>query len=421
MSRFATPTGTHDILPDDWPCWNFVICHIEHVTQVYGYRRIETPTFAQTSLFARTSGEGSDVVMKEMYTFRDQGGDELTLRPEATAPVMRAYLQHGMHKLPQPVKLYYIERMYRQESPQRGRTREHHQFGCEAMGVEDAYVDVEIISLLDEVYRRVGLTGLSLHLNSIGDKNCRPEYVRVLVEYLRQHEQSLADLDRERLERNPLRVLDSKEARSQSVLRHAPHSLDYLCDACREHWDKLRHGLDVVGIRYEVDFRLVRGLDYYTRTVFEFMPAGEGGSQSVVGAGGRYDGLAEAIGGPPVPGIGFGSGIERIVLNLQERGIEVPKPPEPIAYVVHFGEGAADVALALVHKLRASQIAAEMAFREPSMKSQMKRAGASRARYALIIGEDELAAGQVTVRDLAQGEQQMVPADEVVAFLSEGR
>jgi histidyl-tRNA synthetase len=418
--KFSTPTGTQDILPDDWPYWNFLMRHIEEVTQLYGYRRIETPTFAETSLFARTSGEGSDIVSKEMYNFRDRGGDELTLRPEGTAPVVRAYLQHGMYKLTQPVKLYYVERMYRAEAPQAGRYREHHQFGCEAIGVEDAFVDVEMIALLHQFFQRIGLQDLSLHINSIGDSNCRPEYVRVLVEYFRSHEDSLDQLDRDRLRRNPLRVLDSKQARSQQIIRKAPRALDYLCDACRQHWDKLRRGLDDLDIGYEVDNRLVRGLDYYTRTVFEFMPPGEG-SQSTVGAGGRYDGLSEAMGGPPVPGVGFGSGLERMVLELRQRGAEIPQPCSPLVYVVRAGEDTEDAALRLAGRLRAADLPVEMAFGESSMNAQMKRANRSGARYALIMGEDELASGEVTLRDLRAAEQRRVSLDAAVQLVSDNR
>lgn len=416
---FTTPRGTQDILPVDWPYWNFILGHAHEVAHLFGYRRIETPTFAETGLFARTSGEGSDVVDKEMYTFRDRDGDELTLRPEGTAPVMRAYLQHGMHKLPQPVKLYYIERMYRYDRPQRGRLREHHQFGCEGIGTEDAYLDVEIIALLQEFYCRIGLTDVSLHLNSIGDEHCRPAYVADLVSYLRQHEDRLAERDRERLGRNPLRVLDSKEAATQPLLQDAPHILDYLCDACRAHWNKLLHGLDVLGIPYVVDYRLVRGLDYYTRTAFEFVPPGEG-AQSTVGAGGRYDALSRAMGGPPVPGIGFGSGIERLVLNVKDRGIAVPPAAHPQVYIARQGTDTEDAALRLASRLRRVGIPAAMAFGERSLKAQMRHANSSGARYAAILGEQEVTERRVAVRSLDTGEQTSVPEDEVPGAVTDG-
>jgi len=417
MAKFSTPRGTQDILPDDWPYWTFALRHAEQVAQLFGYQRIETPNFAETELFARTSGLGSDVVDKEMYNFRDRDGNSLTLRPEGTAPVMRAYLQHGMHKLPQPVKLYYVERMYRYAAPQRGRYREHHQFGCEAIGLEDAYLDVELIALLHEWHGRMGLQDLELHVNSIGDKRCQPEYVRALVQYLRERERSLSEQDRGRMERNPLRVLDSKDAASQAALNDAPRTLDYLCDACREHWSKLLHGLALVGIAYEVDHRLVRGLDYYTRTVWEFMPP-TGGAQSTVDGGGRYDALSEAMGGPPIPGVGFGAGVERIILNLKDRNICVDGKQAPTVYVAHRGPGAAEAALLLVMRLRKANVAADMAFGARNLGTQMKHADTLEAKFAAIIGEEELAANRVTLRNLETGEQQSMSPDEVLQALS---
>jgi histidyl-tRNA synthetase len=416
MAKFSTPRGTQDILPDDWPYWTFVVRQAEDIARLFGYQRIETPNFAETQLFSRTSGQGSDVVEKEMYNFLDRDGNGLTLRPEGTAPVMRAYLQHGMHKLPQPVKLYYIERMYRYSAPQRGRYREHHQFGCEAIGLEDAYLDVELIALLHEWHGRMGLQDLELHINSIGDQHCRPAYVQALVKYLREREGSLSKQDRDRIERNPLRVLDSKDTASQAALRDAPRTLDYLCDACREHWGKLLHGLDLVGIAYELDHRLVRGLDYYTRTVWECMPPGDG-AQSTVDAGGRYDALSEAMGGPPIPGVGFGAGLERVILNLKDRNICVDGKQSPTVYVAHRGPGAADAALLLVMRLRKANVSADMAFGARNLGTQMKHADTLGAKFVAIIGEEELAAHRVTLRNLESGEQQSMSPDEMIRAL----
>jgi len=418
VTRFSTPKGTQDILPDDWPYWDFVTGHAFETARLFGYRRIETPVFGDTALFARATGQGSDIVDKEMYTFLDRDGMELSLRPEGTAPVMRAYLEHGMHKLPQPVKLFYLERMYRYDKPQRGRFREHRQFGCEAVGSDDAYVDVEMISLLDTFYHRIGLDDLALHVNSIGDRICRPAYLEALSTYLREHAADLAELDRERIERNPLRVLDSKERASQATIASAPHMLDFLCDACRCHWQRLLHGLQILGIHHEIDHSLVRGLDYYTRTVFEFAPPVDG-RQAVVGAGGRYDALSEAIGGPPIPGIGFGSGIERLVLNVRERGVEVPPPPSPAVYVAHFGTGTEDEALILATRCRREGIPTELAFGERSLKAQMRHANTAHARRVAIIGEDELREGAVTLRDLTTGDQRTVAAADAAPLLAE--
>lgn len=409
MADFTTLRGTQDILPDDWRYWTFVLQQAERVAETFGYRRIETPTIAPTDLFVRTTGQGTDVVEKEMYSFEDKGGELITLRPEGTAPVVRAYLQHGMHKWPQPVKLYYVERMFRRENPQRGRYREHHQFGCEAIGSPDAYVDVEMISLLVELHRRLGLTDLALHINSIGDRNCRPGYVADLVRYLSAHRDRLADRDLERLERNPLRVLDTKERESLATVEHAPSILDYLCEECRAHWERLRHGLDALGITYVIDPHIVRGLDYYTRTVFEFLSPEEGAS-ATVDAGGRYDALAEAIGAPPTPGIGFGLGIERVVMLLQSRGVEPPASEGIEVYVAHAGEASEDEALCRTWELRRAGIPSVMSFGQRSLKAQMKAANNVGARYAAIIGDDELARGTVTLRDLESHEQESVPA-----------
>ncbi|MGH2443130.1 MAG: histidine--tRNA ligase [Chloroflexota bacterium] len=417
MPSFTSPSGFADILPQDWPYWQFVLDAAVKVSHLFRYQRIETPILGPTGLFARSSGQGTDVVDKEMYSFRDRGGDEVSLRPEGTAPVMRAYFEHGMETLPQPVKLYYIERMYRYDRPQKGRFREHRQFGCEAIGSEEPYVDVEMMALLKMFYHRIGLTDLSLQLNSIGDGDCRPAYLRALVPYLREHTDDLAPLDRERIDRNPLRVLDSKEAASQEVIRGAPRMTDFLCEACRAHFHSVLHGLDLLDIPYTLNNRLVRGLDYYTRTVFEFHPPGHG-AQSSVGAGGRYDALSEAMGEKPVPGIGFGSGLERLVLNVRERGIEVPAEPGPEVVIIHAGSEAGDSALVLANQLRAQNIATDMSFGPRSLKAQMKRANSSGARFAAIIGDEELQSGEVTLRDLQKSEQERIPRAALAGAVS---
>jgi histidyl-tRNA synthetase len=412
VTNFSTPRGTADILPDEWRYWDFVAATARRIAELYGYRRIETPTLGEVSLYVRATGEATDIVQKEMYSFRDQGGDDLTLRPEGTAPVVRAYFQHGMNRLPQPVKLFYIERMYRREAPQRGRLREHHQFGCEAIGSADPGVDVEMLALLRQFYGELGLAGLTLHLNSMGDGICRPDYLAALTAYLESRRDELADLDRDRLSRNPLRVLDTKETRSHDVVAGAPSILDFLCAPCREHWNAVRTGLEVLGIEFQIDPTLVRGLDYYTRTVFEFQ-ASYAGSQSAVGGGGRYDGLAETIGAPPTPGIGFGSGIERLILTMKERGVEPPFPEQTRVYVAHVGAEAASIAIRVSTTLRAAGVPVIMSFGDRSIKAQMKAANNVGATYALIIGDDEVQAGTVAVRNLHSGEQVAIPESEV--------
>src|SRR5579872_1257736 len=317
MSRIQAPRGTQDILPAEQPYWDLVRAKAAQVAEEYGYRRIDTPIFEDTGVFERGVGEGTDIVEKEMYTFEDKGGASLTLRAEGTAPVVRAYLEHGMFKLPQPVKLFYICPIFRFERPQAGRYRQHHQFGVEALGEIDPALDAEVIELLWTFFTRLGLKDFSLQLNSIGDGNCRPRYLEELKRYYAAHLNEVCEDDRVRFQKNPLRLLDCKVPSCQAVADQAPHSADYLCGACAEHFAGLRRGLDLRGLAYNVNFRLVRGLDYYTRTVFEIWPA-HGGAQSTIGGGGRYDGLAEQLGGRPTPGIGFGSGIERIILNYKE-------------------------------------------------------------------------------------------------------
>lgn len=415
MPDFSTPKGTVDILPDDWRYWDFVIARAESVAHLFGYRRIETPTLGDVSLFVRATGEATDIVQKEMYAFRDQGGDDLTLRPEGTAPVVRAYFQHGMNRLPQPVKLFYIERMYRREAPQRGRLREHHQFGCEAIGSADPLVDIEMLALMRQFFRELGLSNVSLHINSMGDRDCRPAYLLALSSFLESHAAELAPLDRERLARNPLRVLDTKEARSRAVVSGAPSILAFLCDPCREHWNSVLQGLAALDIAYQIDPTLVRGLDYYTRTVFEFQTGYEG-AQSAAGGGGRYDGLAETIGAPPTPGIGFGSGIERLILTMRDANVEPPPAARVRVFIAHIGVPAAESAIKLGTDLRLHDISTLISFGSRSLKAQLKAANSSGAAYAMVIGEDEVQAGTVAIRDLGTGEQVTVDTDQVTEF-----
>ena len=313
------PRGTADILPDRQPEWSFVYGTVAEAARAFGYARIDTPIFEDTALFARTVGEETDIVQKEMYSFQDRGGQEITLRPEGTAAVCRAYLEHGLHNQPLPVRLYYLCPMFRYDRPQAGRFRQFHQFGIEAIGDSDATVDLEVLQLAMESMERLGLGGMTLVLNNIGDAADRPRYVEALREHFRPHAAHMGRDDRRRLDTNPLRLLDSKELADESFMASAPRSVDYIGDEARAHWQELLGYLDALGIPYRLDHTLVRGLDYYTRTVFEVHPAREG-AQSAVCAGGRYDGLIEQLGGRPTPGIGFAAGIERLILNLREQG-----------------------------------------------------------------------------------------------------
>ena len=379
--KFEAPRGTHDILPSDQALWQRVVGEAERLCALYGYRRIDTPGFEDTDLFVRTSGGGSDVVQKEMYTFKDRSDRSLTLRPEATAPICRAYLEHGMQREPQPVKLFTIGPMWRYERPQKGRYREHWQLSVEAIGSDDPAVDAELIQLYDELLRSLGVGDYTLELNSIGDANCRTAYVERLQAWLDEHEDELDDEARGKRATTPLRVFDVKSERMQALLVEAPKIGESLCDACREHFDQVRSLLEAVGVAYELQPTLVRGLDYYTRTTFEFKDEAIGAKSTIVG-GGRYDGLSEAIGGPPTPGIGFGAGIERLLLSLGEPELE----PEAIDVFFVADEGADRTGIAkALAELRRRGISADMDYAGRSVKGQRTQASRLNARQVIVV------------------------------------
>jgi histidyl-tRNA synthetase len=379
--KFEAPRGTHDILPSEQGVWQRVLGEAERLCALYGYGKIVTPGFEDTELFIRTSGEGSDVVQKETYTFEDRGGRSLTLRPEATAPICRAYLEHGMHREPQPVKLYTVGPMWRYDRPQKGRYREHWQLSVEAIGSDDPAVDAELIQLYDELLRRLGIADYVLELNSIGDANCRPAYLRQLEAWLEDHDSELDEEARAKRQTNPLRVFDVKSERVQSALAEAPKIGDSLCEACREHFEQVRGFLDALGVRYELRPTLVRGLDYYTRTTFEFKDEAIGAQDSICG-GGRYDGLIEAIGGPPTPAIGFGAGIERLLLSLGDTEIR----PEGIDVFFVAEEGADRIAIAAaLAELRRRNLSADMDYAGRSVKGQRTQASRLGARRVEVV------------------------------------
>jgi histidyl-tRNA synthetase len=421
--------GFSDILPEEQHYWRFFENVASHVAELYGYQRIETPTLEETAVYLRTAGAGTDIVEKEMYTFEDRADKEgnhtsLTLRPEGTAGVVRAYLEHGMFKLPQPVKLYYMSTpIFRHDKPQAGRYREHHQFGCEALGDSDPAVDAEMIALLYQVYTELGLRDIHLQINSIGDQNCRPQYIKRLQEYYLPLLNECCDDCQVRFEKNPLRLLDCKEPQDQAKIAAAPKIVDYLCGPCREHFNALQHYLALYEVPFTLNPLLVRGLDYYTRTVFEFT-AGE--DKLALGGGGRYDGLAEILGGNPTPGIGFGAGVERIIREMKRQGITPPPPEKPRAFVVYLARTPElkDEVVKLVAQLRHAGIKTEMSYGDRSAKAQMKQANSSGATYAVLVGENELANGFVSVRTL-QGEigeehkQVEVKPENLIAYLTE--
>jgi histidyl-tRNA synthetase len=396
--KFEAPRGTHDILPSEQPLWQRAIGEAERLCALYGYRRIDTPGIEDTELFVRTSGQGSDVVQKEMYTFQDRGGRSLTLRPEATAPICRAYLEHGMHREPQPVKLYTVGPMWRYERPQKGRYREHWQLSVEAIGSDDPAVDAELIQLYAELLRRLGVADYTLELNSIGDQNCRPAYVERLQAWLDEHEEDLDDEARAKRETTPLRVFDVKGERMQALLAGAPKIGESLCEACRAHFDEVRRLLEAVGVAYEVQPTLVRGLDYYTRTTFEFKDEAIGAKDTITG-GGRYDGLIEAIGGAPTPAIGFGAGIERLLLSVGDA--ELPEEAIDVFFVAEEGADRGAIAAALA-ELRKHGISADMDYAGRSVKGQRTQASRLNARRVEVVAPGQTLDAEAIAKELGR-------------------
>jgi histidyl-tRNA synthetase len=402
VSRFEAPRGTHDILPAEQPLWRRVTGEMEAVCALYGYRRIDTPAIEDTDLILRTSGAGSDVVQKETYTFEDRGGRSLTLRPEATAPICRAYVEHGLHREPQPQKLYTIAPMWRYERPQKGRYREHWQLSVEAIGSDDPGLDAELIQLYAELLRRLGVTGYELRLNSIGDPVCRPAYVERLSAWLDENDARLDDEARAKRATSPLRVFDVKGERVQEALRDAPTIGDSLCDPCREHFACVREYLDAYGVAYELTPTLVRGLDYYTRTTFEFL------EDTAILGGGRYDGLIEEIGGPPTPAIGFGAGVERLLLSVRDRGAAEPGVDVFFAF---DGDVPRAEALAVMAELRRLGMVCDTDYASRSLKGQLTQAGRLNARTTVVV---DLEGARVR----HAGTEERLPVDKLLARLA---
>ncbi len=404
--KFQAPRGTHDVLPSEQPLWQLATGTLAEVAETYGYGRIQTPVFEDAELFLRTSGQGSDVVQKEMYAFEDRGGRTLALRPEATAPICRAYLEHGMQREPQPVKLYTQATMYRYAAPQKGRYREHWQQSVEAIGSDDPAIDAEVIQLYVEVLRRLGVTQWELQLNSIGDASCRPAYVEKLVEWLDANDAALDDEARQKRATSPLRVFDVKNPTVRAALADAPKIGESLCDECREHFAEVRRYLDALDVPYTLEPTLVRGLDYYTRTTFEFVGPDEG-AQSTICAGGRYDGLIEELGGPPTPGIGFGAGIERLVQALEQEGITAEPRGLDLFFLIDPDADRA-AALAELAKLRAAGVSCDADYAGRSIKGQRTQLARSGARGFVHVRADG-----ATIK---RGEvEQDVPVDKVAA------
>ena len=413
MADLQAPRGMSDVLPEDEPLWRFVRDTAERVARSFDYRLITTPIVEDMRVFARTAGDESDIVSKEMYVFEDRGGGELALRPEGTAAVCRAYIEHGMGSRPQPVRLYYFGPMFRYDRPQAGRYRQLWQFGVESIGDPSPAADAEIIELQHTFFREIGLDDLTLSINSIGTAETRRTYVDVLREHLRPHLDGLSHDSQRRFETNVLRILDSKEDAAHPALQGAPSILDYLTDDDAQHFEEVKALLDASGVPYEVAPNIVRGLDYYARTVWEFEPPAtegtEAGQQGTVSAGGRYDGLIELLGGPPTPGTGTAMGVERTVLNLRARGIEPPSDAAVDVVTIPLGEYGPAAALRLAQSLRAAGLVVRAGIPGRSMRAQLRSAGASGARYAAILGDNEAERGVVQLKHLAgDGEQREV-------------
>lgn len=420
--KFQAPRGTHDVLPGDFFRWRFAEQRFQEICRRFGYREIRTPTFEDTQLFLRGIGECSEIVVdKQMYTFDDPGGDSLTLRPEGTAPTVRAFLEHSLCAQGPITKVFYIGPIFRYERPQSGRLREHHQCGIELIGTQDPAADAEVIQLGVSYIRSLGISGEAIHLNSVGCPVCRPGYLQVLRDFLTPLLDRMCGNCKRRYEVNPLRILDCKVEACREATEGVPPILDSLCHECRDHFVGCRETLDLYSIEYVLDHRLVRGLDYYTKTAFEFLHSGLG-AQSAILSGGRYDGLIEECGGNPTPGVGFGSGIERMLLAMEAEKCEVPHPESLTIFVISLGEGTRQPALKLMADLRAAGIAADTDYAGRSLKSQMKEANRVGANFAIIIGEDEVKQGVVTLKDLMKGKQELVQGQhvltEVLASLS---
>lgn len=412
------PRGTNDFLPGETRKWQNLENSLHCLCRQYGFEEIRTPIFEETELFARGVGNTSDIVQKEMYVFQDMGGRSLALRPEGTASVARAYLENKLQTLNQPVKLYYLGPMFRSERPQAGRYHQFHQFGLEIFGSNSYLADAEVISFAWEFYTSLGLHELDLRLNSVGCPKCRPLYRQVLQEFLAPQKEQLCSTCRERFERNPLRILDCKSPVCQELSADAPVMPDHFCPECDTHFRKVRQALDEAGIPYTLDDRLVRGLDYYTKTAFEIQIKGIG-AQSAVCGGGRYDGLIEEFGGPAIPGVGFALGLERIFLALDAQGLGFEETPQLDIFIATMGETAANKAFTLAKELRQKNLSVQQDLLGKSLKSQLRSADKQGAKYVLIIGEEELQSGLYQVRDMAESKQELVSAEKLPSFFCE--
>ncbi len=409
------PRGTFDILPSDTPLWQYIEKTARDTAANFGFGEIRTPTFESTELFQRGVGDTTDVVQKEMYTFTDRENRSFTLRPEGTASVARALVENGKCSDTLPLKLYYMINCFRYEKPQAGRSREFYQFGVEMYGAADAAADADVIALANEIISKLGIKDTTLHINSIGCPDCRPKFRQALYDYFKAHEDELCDTCKQRLETNPLRILDCKSPVCSAIGKDAPKSIEHLCDGCADHMTKLKNHLDEMGIEYVVDTNIVRGLDYYTRTVFEFICTGIG-AQSTICGGGRYDGLMKEIGGPQMPGIGFAMGITRLILAMEAYGSVPANEHAPLLYIAPMGAAAQCKAAGIVAKLRRQGVYAEYDLVARSLKAQMKYADKINAKYTLIIGDNEIENGKAILKNMQESSQVEVDFTDMQAL-----
>lgn len=406
------PKGTKDTMPRDSYKVQYIEKEFSELCRLYGFGEVRTPMFESTELFNRGVGETTDIVQKEMYTFEDLGHRSITLKPEGTSPAVRAFIESHDYAEMQPTKYYYDTPCFRYERPQAGRLREFHQFGVENFGTPDMMADAEVIALASDFIKKIGIEDVELRINSVGCRECRPVYRKALQDYLRPYYEELSDISKDRFEANPMRIIDSKDATDQRIAKDAPYMLDYLCDDCKAAFEALKANLDAMGISYVVDPRIVRGLDYYTKTAFEFVTT-KIGAQGTICGGGRYDHLVEEIGGPSIPGVGFGLGKERLLILMEQNDIIVDDPNVPDISVSFIGDKARLYALDLVHKLRAGGVSAIIDTLNRNLKGQMKYANKLNARYSVVIGDNEIEKGIVTLKNMHSGEQKEINAIDI--------
>ncbi|HZJ83845.1 MAG TPA: histidine--tRNA ligase [Clostridia bacterium] len=412
------PRGTKDVLPNESYKWHYLEKIIREITDLFGYKEVRTPVFEHTELFVRGVGDTTDIVQKEMYTFLDKGDRSITLKPEGTAGAVRAYIEHSLYGVAQPIKMYYLTPVFRYENPQAGRLREHHQFGVEVFGAKEPSIDAEIIMLAMTLFNRLGLKGLELNINSIGCHCCRPKYHDALREYLKDHLDELCNTCNDRYEKNPLRILDCKTKECGIIVKNAPIILDFICHECSTHFEGLKRFLEMASIEYKINPMIVRGLDYYSKTVFEVIST-QIGAQGTVCGGGRYDSLVGECGGPETPGAGFGLGLERLILALESQNISIPQQLARDVFFVSIGEKARYRAFDLMQAMRSKGISSEMDHVGRSVKAQFKYADKANVTWVCIMGDQELENNQVKIRSMEDGKEELIPQKDIIHYIQE--